>query len=230
MTSGAESALSPAESMRLSWWARHRLTAWLGLAVTMLILVLLARATTGYILRMRADAARDRKDYDRAEALYRAAHAWYPTYWRAPLGIAQVFKARAVVEKDPARQAVLTDEAIRWYESGWELNRYDLAFPYGLYQLYGMKGEQAKALALLQDVVGRHPLDGFFQTRLALQLHEMGREDEAMAHFQTALKLEPTNSLARTGVKMIEAARSRRAASKKPAAASPPPPAPAPHS
>lgn len=227
MTSGPESALESVESESFSWWARHRVTAWLGLAVALLLLFLLTRATTGYILRMRADDARDRRDYDRAEELYRAAHAWYPTYWRAPLGIGQVYKARAVAEKDPARRAALTAEAIRWYESGWALNRYDLTFPYGLNQLYGMKGDQAKALALLEDVVRRHPIDGFFQTRLGLQLHEMGREDEAMVHFQAAVKLEPTNSLARTGVKVIEAARIRRASLKKPPAAAVPSAVPA---
>lgn len=194
----------------------------MGLAASLAITFLMVRAAGGYLFRMQADSARDAMDLDRAERLYRRSHAWSPGDWRSSLGIGQVCKARAVREEDPVRRAALIDEAIRWYEAGWPLNRHDLAFPYGLNHLYDMKGDQPRALRLLEDVVQRLPADDFFRTQLALQYQKMERYDAAWTNFQKAVELNPTNSLARLGLRSVEFTRP------KPSPVAPPaPPAPA---
>lgn len=224
MTDSPSTPVVPPAGPVLSWWARRQVVAWLGLAASLAVTFLLVRATGGYLFRMQADRARDAMDLDRAERLYRRSHAWSPGDWRSSLGVGQVCKARAVREEDPARRAALIDEAIRWYEAGWPLNRHDLAFPYGLNHLYDMKGDQPRALRLLEDVVRRLPADDFFRTQLALQYQKMERYDAAWTNFHKAVELNPTNSLARLGLRSVEFVRPKPV----PPAPAPPAPVPAP--
>ena len=182
--------------------------AWGGAAVSLLLIVVTARALVSYALLFPADAARDRNDYHRAGRCYAGARAWDPANWRAWIGLGQIAKNRAAyLETDATRRQQLTAESMALYRKAAVMNPLEVAIPNAMSHLYTLQDEPEKALACARECVRLAPARAFFYTRLGVQLRRMGRDEEARAQFLEALRRDSSDATARLNLRALEMTR-----------------------
>lgn len=142
---------------------------------------------------------------DRAERLFDLARRLDPWNWQPCLGLGQVHKMRAfLLEKsDPARGRAEARAALPWYERALRGNPYEVAAWHGRSHLRNMQGDAEGALADLQRILQIVPRNGFFHQRLGVQLLRMGRNEDARAAFEAALKLNPADKTSRLNLQLI---------------------------
>ncbi len=142
---------------------------------------------------------------DRAERLFDLAHRLDPWNWQPCLGLGQVHKMRAfLLEKsDPARSRMEARAALPWYERALRGNPYEVAAWHGRSHLRSMQGDAEGALEDLRQIVHIVPRNGFFHQRLGVQLLRMGRDEEARAAFESALKYNRNDKTSRLNLQWI---------------------------
>jgi O-antigen ligase len=174
------------------WAWTPRLRRALGAALTVAgLLLFVAMFATGasYGVMFLGDAARDRREDDRAERYYRLAARLDPGNFNAWREIGWIYRTRAIETRDPARGEVWVETALAAYRRAERINPYDEDVLFGLAQIHRLRGEEEAALRTLQRIVQLHPKRPFYFKQLGYQLERMGREKEALEAFRQAQTL-----------------------------------------
>lgn len=181
-----------------------------GLVLSALLLGASFRIGAGSAVSESAETARRRGRLERAERLFRLAIRLDSGAWEPRLRLAQTLQAAAVRDAGPDRRGRL-EEAMRLYEDGLRIQPFDVAGWYGLGQIHSFLGDDGRALEHLRRASGVYPLFPYYHTRVGVQLYRMGRWEEALESFRTALRHDPGDATARLHVREIERRLQRRA-------------------
>lgn len=141
----------------------------------------------GYLLTMRAEAARENIELDEALGWADRAVAVYPGYWRAHSERATILNTQAFWNLDPDTKQQQAEAAVSAYEQVLALNPLDTESVIALSKVYGdLLGDQERAIDLLGQIIDFAPGVFHFHSELGLRLRRAGRLEEALAAFETA--------------------------------------------
>jgi Flp pilus assembly protein TadD len=130
-----------------------------------------------------AQRAEQDKDWPAARAAAQRALSLYPEYVQADGGYLVLARA-ADAQGDPALlEATLTDYVARGGRSPWAMSR--------LAERHQSTGRLGPELSVRRTLARTLPLDGGVQRDLADRLAAAGRNEEALAAYQTTLALAP---------------------------------------
>ncbi len=138
------------------------------------------------------DAARDRREDDRAEAYYRIAARLDPGNFNAWREIGWLYRTRAVETKDVAQRVRWIETAYEAYQRADRINPYDEDVLFGIAQIHRLRGDEEAALRVMEKIVRLHPKRGYFFKQLGYQRERLGRNPEALEAFQMAQQLGET--------------------------------------
>lgn len=188
--------------MTVPYRARKPLFITAGLGA-LLLATLAAQAYAGYGFHRLGEKAWDRLRLSRAERLFRLSAKVDPGFWRAYQGLGHVLRTRAIWDLDDARKRDFCHRALDAYDRAWRLNRWDVETRYAMATVYNKVGDKERALELMREVITIHPTHLFYRNRLALQLRQMGRYQEALNEFKDIQKRWGT-SMAGLNIRYLE--------------------------
>lgn len=100
--------------------------------------------------------------------------------WMPYAGLGDIARSRAVWLHDPAVRTQTLQQALDWYARAHERNPYDMNVIYGIARIRQLLGQREQALAELRRTVEFWPANVFYSYQLALQLHNLGLNEEAL--------------------------------------------------
>jgi O-antigen ligase len=180
-----------------------------GALVALALLLGVLQAFLSYGLHFLGDADRVRLQSDRAVRIFRWATRIDPGNWRPWLGWGHVLQTQAFWNLDAEGRRQQAQEAARLYEAAIARNRCDMEAVFGLSKVYNILGEPEKALERLRGAADNNRRHLFYMSQIGLQLKRMGRDAEALAAFEEAQRVSPSDEMIQINLRML---RSRLAA------------------
>lgn len=124
---------------------------------------------------------RQRDPYQAARQKYEWAKRLDSAHWMPYAGLAEIARSRAIWLPDPAVRTQTLQQALDLYRQAYERNPRDMNVVYGIAQVQQRLGNNEQALVELKRAVAYWPANVFYSYHLALQLHRLDRNEEALA-------------------------------------------------
>jgi tetratricopeptide (TPR) repeat protein len=174
------------------------------------------RATASYLLADASESVQtDLQRLETAQALGAYAIQADPRYWRAHEAYAAALQARARWYFDPAGKRELARQAIASYEEVLRLNPYGNHTRLLLSRVYrDLLKQPERGVQILRELVADAPKVSVYHAELGAHLWQMGQEEEALAAFQDALRMDPRDSDVRLQRKRLRESMGKNASSK----------------
>lgn len=152
------------------------------------------------------DRLRDDLQLDQAEHAYGLATRIDPRHWQPYLKLGDLYRIRAVWERDPEYRKKNAEQSLQYYRKVMELNPGEIDAVFGAGQIWHLLDDGERALAYLRRATELWPKNLFYATELGLMLRQMGRTDEALEAFRVAARIDPQDRVVRLNLRMLERA------------------------
>jgi Flp pilus assembly protein TadD len=152
----------------------------------------------------RADQILQKKDFRRAETLFKAAEQIDPQNWRAQMGLGQVYYHYRYYELDPARKHEWALKEQAAYAAAYRINAKKDEVIYGLGRVELFLGNRDKGLDYLRQVAHYKRFNDFFWRKFGIELRKAGLYDEALSAFEYAQKLDSSNATVKRNIEWLK--------------------------
>ena len=180
-----------------------------------------------YVWNLKADMAREKMAYERAERFYRKAIQWDGWNWKPHVGLGNLKATQALWFRDPDPAAEkenrkrLAEEAVGYFRSAQARNSRDMEIEFGWARALNAMGDRDGALEHFRRAASYQHRHVFYREQLGIQLRQMGRDREALEVFQKNVADGVASGVSALNIRSLERKLAREAA-----AAAPAPPAP----
>lgn len=164
-----------------------------------------AKLGLSYWNRYHGDSSRMHSEWAPAEAQYAKSIAWDSGNWRPYLGMGNIEAARAFWKiNDAAGREQHAQNAFNWFARAKERNPYDMEIYFGEARMLKLLQRQEEALEKYEFMAAQMPKHVFYQEKLGLYLEEIGRLDDALAHFQSMVENKTTSDITHLKIRLLK--------------------------